>query len=204
MSSGTEQNTPGNPEALRGQVEGITFHNEENGYCVLRLKVRDSRELITLVGHVASITAGETIEALGLWVNDARFGQQFRANSLHVVPPETIDAIERYLSSGMIKGLGPKYASRLVKAFGDKVFELIEHQPARLREIDGIGKMRAQIILESFHDQKAVREIMMFLSKHGIGTQRAVRIYKTYGGKAMDLITANPYRLTRDIRGIGF
>ena len=208
MQSRTGQSAPaettGQSEALKGQVEGITFHNEENGYCVLRVKLRDARELVNVVGHVANISAGEMIEATGSWVNDARFGQQFRATTLHVVPPETIDAIERYLASGMIKGLGPKYASRLVQAFGDKVFDVIEHEPARLRDIDGIGKMRAQIIMESFHDQKVVREIMMFLSSHGIGTQRAVRIYKTYGAKAMELISANPYRLANDIRGIGF
>ncbi len=204
MQSRTGQNKPAGQERLKGQVEGITFHNEENGYCVLRVKIPDTRELVNVVGHVASISAGENIEASGSWVNDARFGQQFRAKNMHVVAPETIDAIERYLASGMIKGLGPKYAGKLVKAFGDKVFEVIEHEPARLRDIDGIGKMRAQIIMESFHDQKTVRDIMMFLSRHGIGTQRAVRIYKTYGGKAMDLISANPYRLARDIRGIGF
>jgi exodeoxyribonuclease V alpha subunit len=208
MHSRTGQNSQREPagqqEELKGQVEGITFHNEENGYCVLRIKLRDSRELVNVVGHVASVSTGEIIEARGNWVNDARFGQQFRAIVMHVVPPETIDAIERYLASGMIKGLGPKYARKLVLAFGDKVFDVIEHEPARLREIDGIGKMRAQIIMDSFHDQKVVREIMMFLSKHGIGTQRAVRIYKTYGSKAMDLISSNPYRLARDIRGIGF
>ena len=204
MHSRTEQNTDSNNNELKGTVEGITFHNEENGYCVLRVRLRDSREPVNVVGHVASISTGEVIEAQGNWVNDARFGHQFRARSLHVVPPQTIDAIERYLASGMIKGLGPKYAKRLVAAFGDRVFEVIEHEPNRLREIDGIGKMRAQIIMESVHDQKVVRDIMMFLSKHGIGTQRAVRIYKTYGAKAMDLVSANPYRLASDIRGIGF
>jgi exodeoxyribonuclease V alpha subunit len=202
--SRTGQNRNPAHEVLKGQVEGITFHNEENGYCVLRIKLRESRELVNLVGYIASISAGEYIEARGGWVNDSRFGHQFRADLLHAVPPETTDAIERYLSSGMIKGLGPKYAGKLVQAFGDKVFDVIEHEPARLREIDGIGKMRAQVIVDSFHDQKAVREIMMFLSRHGIGTQRAVRIYKTYGAKAMDLISANPYRLATDIRGIGF
>ncbi len=208
MQSRTEQTGPleltGQNESLKGQVEGITFHNEENGYCVLRIKLRDARELVNVVGHVASISVGEMIEASGNWINDARFGQQFRADTMHVVAPETIDAIERYLASGMIKGLGPKYASKLIAAFGDKVFDVIEHEPARLRDIDGIGKMRAQIIMESFHDQKVVREIMMFLSSHGIGTQRAVRIYTTYGAKAMELICANPYRLATDIRGIGF
>ncbi len=198
------QSRQGPAEELKGVVEGITFHNDENGYCVLRVKLRESRDLVNVVGHVASISTGETIEARGTWINDARFGHQFRAREMHVVPPETIDAIERYLASGMIKGLGPKYAARLVQAFGDRVFEVIEHEPNRLRTIDGIGKMRAQIIMESFHDQKVVREIMMFLSSHGIGTQRAVRIYKTYGARAMDLISANPYRLAGDIRGIGF
>jgi len=204
MSSGPELNFDSTNNELTGVVEGITFHNEENGYCVLRVKPRGARELVNVVGHVARISTGEVIEASGGWINDARFGHQFRARNMHVVPPQTIDAIERYLASGMIKGLGPKYAARLVAAFGDKVFEVIENEPARLRDIDGIGKMRAQIIMESFHDQKVVREIMMFLSKHGIGTQRAVRIYKTYGAKAIELIEANPYRLARDVRGIGF
>ncbi len=204
MSSRTEQSADSPNTALKGQVEGITFHNEENGYCVLRVKITGKRDLVNVVGHVAHISVGENIKAGGAWVNDPRFGQQFRATSLHVVPPETLDAIERYLASGMIKGLGAKYAARLVAAFGDRVFEVIENEPARLRDIDGIGKMRAQIIVESFHDQKTVRDIMVFLSSHGIGTQRAVRIYKTYGAKAMELISSNPYRLARDIRGIGF
>ena len=118
--------------------------------------------------------------------------------------PSSIDGIGKYLSSGMIRGIGPTYASKMVKAFGEKVFDVIEAEPARLREVDGIGPVRAQRITSAWAEQKIVREIMVFLHSHGVGTARAVRIYKTYGADAVQVMTENPYRLARDIRGIGF
>jgi hypothetical protein len=198
------QPEPSNQEVLAGLVERVTYHNAENGFCVLRAKVRGHRDLVTLVGHAATIAAGEWITASGEWINDRTHGQQFKARFLRTSLPNSADGIERYLSSGMIRGVGPVYAKKLVRAFGEKVFDVIEATPDRLREVDGIGPVRAASILAAWAEQKAVREIMVFLHSHGVGTARAVRIFKTYGSDAIQVMTENPYRLVRDIRGIGF
>ena len=191
-------------EALAGLVERVTFHNPENGFCVLRVKARGQRDLITVVGHTAMISAGEFVQMSGAWVNDRTHGQQFRASFLKASPPTTLEGIERYLGSGMIRGIGPVYAKRLVRGFGEAVFDLIEQQPERLREVTGIGAKRAARIIAGWAEQKVIREIMLFLHANGVGTSRAVRIYKTYGSDAVRVISENPYRLARDIRGIGF
>ena len=191
-------------EVLAGLVERVTYHNVENGFCVLRAKARGHRDVVTVVGHAATIAAGEWITASGEWVNDRTHGQQFKARFLRTSPPTSADGIEKYLSSGMIRGIGPAYARKLLRAFGEKVFDIIEATPERLREVDGIGPVRANRITAAWAEQKAVREIMVFLHSHGVGTARAVRIYKTYGADAIQVMTENPYRLARDIRGIGF
>jgi exodeoxyribonuclease V alpha subunit len=191
-------------ENLAGLVERVTFHNEDSGFCVLRVKARGQRDLITVVGHAAAIGADEFVQASGRWVNDRTHGVQFRADFLRSAPPTTAEGIEKYLASGMIKGIGPIYAKKLVKAFREQVFDVIEQQPERLQEVDGIGPKRADSIVAAWVDQKAIREIMIFLHSHGVGTSRAVRIFKTYGADAIRLISENPYRLARDIRGIGF
>src|SRR5271168_3569138 len=186
-----------NQEVLAGLVERVTFHNGENGFCVLRAKARGHRDLVTVVGHAAIISAGE-------WINDRAHGQQFKARFLKTSAPSSIDGIEKYLGSGMIRGIGPVYAKKMVKAFGEKVFDVIEAEPDRLREVTGIGVVRAKRITDAWAEQKAVREIMVFLHSNGVGTARAVRIFKTYGADAVQVMTENPYRLARDIRGIGF
>jgi exodeoxyribonuclease V alpha subunit len=191
-------------EILAGIVERVTYHNDESGFCVLRVKARGHRDLVTVVGHSAAISAGEWITATGEWFNDRTHGLQFKARFLKTTPPTTAEGIEKYLSSGMIRGIGPVYAKKMVKAFGEQVFDIIEANPERLREVDGIGVVRAQRITAAWAEQKAVREIMVFLHSHGVGTARAVRIYKTYGADAIQVMTDNPYRLARDIRGIGF
>src|SRR5436309_7487865 len=195
---------PSTQAVLAGLVERVTYHNLENGFCVLRAKVRGHRDVVTVVGHAAAIAAGEWITASGNWVNDRTHGQQFKARFLRTSPPSSSDGIEKYLSSGMIRGVGPVYAKKLVRAFGEKVFDVIESTPERLREVDGIGPVRAASILAAWSEQKAVREIMVFLHSHGVGTARAVRIFKTYAADAIQVMTENPYRLARDIRGIGF
>ena len=191
-------------EILAGLVERVTYHNVENGFCVLRAKARGHRDIVTVVGHAAVIAAGEWITASGDWVNDRTHGQQFKARFLRTSPPTSADGIEKYLASGMIRGVGPVYAKKLVSAFGDKVFDIIEAAPHQLQEVEGIGRVRAASILAAWAEQKAVREIMVFLHSHGVGTARAVRIFKTYGSDAIQVMTENPYRLARDIRGIGF
>jgi exodeoxyribonuclease V alpha subunit len=191
-------------EALAGLVERVTFHNAETGFCVLRVKVRGQRDLATVVGHAALVSAGEFVSASGVWVNDRAHGLQFRANFLKATAPTTLEGIEKYLGSGMIRGIGPVYARKLVAAFGEAVFDLIEQEPDRLREVTGIGPKRAQRIVAGWAEQKVIREIMLFLHSNGVGTSRAVRIYKTYGADAVRVVSDNPYRLARDIRGIGF
>jgi exodeoxyribonuclease V alpha subunit len=191
-------------ETLSGLVERVTFHNAESGFCVLRVKVRGRRDLATVVGHAALVSAGEAVQATGAWINDRTHGLQFRASILKAVAPTTLEGIEKYLASGMIRGIGPVYAKKLVRAFSERVFEVIEQAPARLQEVSGIGPMRACRIVAGWAEQKVVRDIMLFLHSHGVGTARAVRIYKTYGPDALKVVTENPYRLARDIRGIGF
>src|ERR1700726_2162248 len=191
-------------EVLAGLVERVTYHNAENGFCVLRIKARGHRDLVTAVGHAATISAGEWITAAGKWVNDRTHGQQFKSRFMRTSAPTTTEGIEKYLGSGMIRGIGPVYARKMVKAFGEKVFDIIEAEPERLREVTGIGPMRAKRITGAWAEQKIVREIMVFLHSHGVGTARAVRIFKTYGADAVQVMTENPYRLARDIRGIGF
>jgi exodeoxyribonuclease V alpha subunit len=196
--------TVSSTEVLAGLVDRVTFHNPENGFCVLRVKARGQRDLITLVGHAAMISGGEFVQASGSWVNDRTHGVQFRASFLKATAPTTVEGIEKYLGSGLIRGIGPVYAKKLVRAFGETVFDVIEQEPARLREVTGIGPKRAERIIAGWAEQKVIREIMLFLHSNGVSTSRAVRIYKTYGADAVRLISENPYRLARDIRGIGF
>src|SRR5579872_5325833 len=195
---------PSDREVLAGLVERVTYQNVENGFCVIRGKARSHRDLVTVVGHAATISAGEWITAPGHCVNDRTHGQQFKARFLKTSEPTSVEAIEKYLASGMIRGIGPAYAKKLLSAFGEKVFEVIETQADRLRQVDGIGPVRAGRIVVAWAEQKAVREIMVLLHSHGVGTAREVRIYKTYVPGAIQVMTENPYRLARDIRGIGF
>jgi len=191
-------------EIISGLIERVTFHSQESGFCVLRVKARGHRDLVTTVGHAAMISAGEWITASGIWVNDRTHGLQFKAQFLRASAPSSIDGIEKYLGSGMIRGIGPVYAKRLVKMFGKDVFDIIEASPKRLREVEGIGPKRAEKITAGWADQNVIREIMVFLHEHGVGTARAVRIFKTYGTDAVEVMSENPYRLAKDIRGIGF
>src|SRR5215472_1969034 len=170
----------------------------------VRVKVRGHRDLVTVLGEAPSVWVGEYIQASGRWENHRDHGPQFRATFLRVTAPTSTEGMARYLGSGLIKGIGPTFAGRLMVAFGEAVFDVIEAQPQRLLEVEGIGPKRAARITASWSDQKVIREIMAFLQSHGVSTSRAVRIYKTYGPDAIPLVTENPYRLARDIVGIGF
>src|SRR5258705_8182684 len=156
------------------------------------------------MGRAGQLPAGEWFPASGEWINDRTHGQQFKAKFLKTSEPTSLDGIEKYLGSGMIRGIGPVYAKKLVRAFGEKVFDTIEAEPERLREVTGIGAVRAGRITTAWAEQKIIREIMVFLHSNGVGTARAVRIFKTYGADAVQVMSENPYRLARDIRGIGF
>jgi exodeoxyribonuclease V alpha subunit len=191
-------------ETLTGSVERVTFHNEDNGFAVLKVKARGKRDLVPVVGHVASISAGEIIHAVGVWFTDRTHGLQFKADFLKTTPPTTAEGIEKYLGSGMVRGIGPVLAKRIVTAFGERTLDVIEAEPERMREVSGIGEFRAGKIVAGWAEQKAVRDIMVFLHAHGVGTSQAARIFKTYGHDAIQIMTENPYRLARDIRGIGF
>lgn len=191
-------------EALSGYVERVTFHSPDTGYCVLRVKCRGHRDLVTITGHVPSISAGEEIQGTGTWEIHREYGRQFKADFLQATPPSSLEGIERYLGSGLIKGIGPVFAKRLVKVFGDNVLDVIDSQPERLSDVDGIGPRRVARITSAWADQKVIREIMVFLQGHGVSTSRAVRIYKTYGVDSVRKVSENPYQLARDIRGIGF
>ncbi len=191
-------------EVLAGLVERVVFHNPESGFCVLKVEARGRREPVTIVGHAPLISAGEFVQASGSWANDRTHGVQFRASFLKATAPTTPAAIEKYLGSRMIRGIGPVYAKKLVQAFGNSVFDIIENNPGRLRRVPGIGAKRAKQIAQDWAAQRTIREIMLFLHDYGVGTARAVRIHKIYGADAVRLISENPYRLARDIRGIGF
>ena len=191
-------------EYLAGRVERVTFHNPDSGFCVLRVGMPGRRDPVTVVGQVAQVAVGEHVHATGAWVTDRTHGQQFKATWIRVSPPDSPEGIERYLGSGLIKGIGPHLAAQLVQAFGTQVFEVIDHDPDRLLDIPGSGKVRARRIIENWQGQRAIRDIMVFLHAHGISTSRAVRIHRTYGSEAVQVLTEDPYRLARDIRGIGF
>jgi exodeoxyribonuclease V alpha subunit len=191
-------------ETLAGSVERVTFHNAENGFAVLKVHTRGKRDLVTVVGHTPAVSAGEWITASGIWISDRTHGLQFKAEVLKTTPPTGAEGIEKYLASGQMRGIGPAMAKRIVAAFGVDTFEIIEANPERLTEVQGIGPWRASKIVAGWAEQKAVREIMIFLHAHGVGTARAVRIFKTYGYEAIQVMTEDPYRLAKDVRGIGF
>lgn len=199
---------PGQPatprESLTGLIERVTFFNEENGFAVLKVKARGHREPVTVVGSLPSVNPGEWLTAEGQWVQDRQFGLQLRAELLRSTAPTTKEGIEKYLASGMVKGIGPAYAGKLVAKFGEKIFEVIENCSGRLEEVEGIGPERRRRIKAAWAEQKVIREIMVFLHSNGVGTSRAVRIYKTYGDQAIEKLRENPYVLAKDIPGIGF
>jgi exodeoxyribonuclease V alpha subunit len=191
-------------EKLDGIIERVTYHNADSGFAVLSVQARGRSGLVKVVGTLASAVAGEHIEAVGGWMVDREYGEQFKADQLRSMPPATAEGIEKYLGSGLVKGIGPVYARKIVAAFGERTLSIIDETPTFLREVKGIGPKRIQRIRESWLEQKAVRGIMVFLQSNGLGTARAVRIYKTYGDQAVEMVRANPYRLATDIWGIGF
>ncbi len=189
---------------VTGVIERVTFHNEESGFCVLKVRQRGRPAPVTVVGTAPDVNEGEWLDARGRWVVDARHGQQLQAVELRTTPPDTPLGVETYLSSKAVRGIGPALAARLVKAFGVDVFRVIEQEPDRLRTVEGIGPGRQAMIAAAWREQKAVREIMVFLHSHGVSATRAFRIHKTYGDAAIETVQHDPYCLARDIRGIGF
>jgi exodeoxyribonuclease V alpha subunit len=192
------------PEEIAGLVERVTFFNVDSGFAVLRVKVRGQRELVTVLGSVPTVSAGDWVTAKGWWVRDKEHGLQFKAQALKAVPPTTGEGVERYLAGGFVKGVGPVLAKKLVGHFGAEVLGVIENSPADLESVDGIGPKRRERIANAWQEGMQIREIMVFLHSHGVSTGRAVRIYKTYGNLAIQTVRENPYTLAREIHGIGF
>jgi exodeoxyribonuclease V alpha subunit len=191
-------------ENLSGSIERVTFHSEESGFCVLKVKAKGQRDLVTVVGCSVSVNPGEYVDCTGTWVINREYGLQFKADQVRIVMPSTLEGIKKYLESGLVKGIGPHFAKRLVDAFGIQVFDIIDTDPNRLMELPGIGQGRRDKVVQAWQDQKVIREIIVFLQSYGVGTARAMRIYKTYGNQAIAKVRENPYRLALDIRGIGF
>jgi exodeoxyribonuclease V alpha subunit len=191
-------------EQLSGLVERVTYHSEESGFCVLRIKANRYSDQVTVIGTLPQVRAGEWIDAQGRWIVSRDYGSQFKADVLKTTSPDTPEGIEKYLASGLIKGIGPGFASRLVNRFGKKVLDNIESNPSRLLEVDGIGKQRYEKITSAWQEQRIIRQIMVFLHSHDVSTSRAFRIYKQYGQESIQQVSRDPYSLAREIRGIGF
>lgn len=189
-------------DEIQGIIGEVVFRNEQNGYTVLELE--DNKELHTLVGYFSFVNIGETIKAYGKWVQHPDYGKQFKVDTYTTVTPATLNGIEKYLASGLISGIGPHTAKKLVEKFGLDTLDIIQYYPDRLTEVEGIGQKKAAKIFEAFQEQKELRDIMVFLEQYGIGPTYAVRIYKTYGKDTISEIKENPYKLADDIFGIGF
>ena len=189
---------------IEGILERIVYFNEENNYTVARLQVTRNPDLVTIVGSMPCPNPGETLRLKGEWVVDTKFGRQFRVESCLSVLPSTITGIEKYLGSGLVKGIGPIMAKRIVAVFGLETLDIIEGKSERLLEVDGIGSIRSERIGKAWQEQKEVHEVMVFLQGHGVSSTYAVKIYKAYGDKSVSIVKANPYRLALDISGIGF
>jgi len=199
----SEQNGP--PlQTLTGIVERVTFHNPENGYTVAKLKVPREMDLVTVIGNFAQINAGESLRLRGHHANHPKHGAQFKALFCDVLAPATVVGLEKYLGSGLIKGVGPVTARRMVKHFGVDILEIIDREPERLNEVPGVGPKRVRLIAKAWLEQKAIKEVMVFLQGHGVSTTYAVKIYKAYGDDSIAVVTETPYRLADEIWGIGF
>jgi len=191
-------------ETLRGVLDHVTYQNEESGFVIARLLREGDALPVTIVGTVSALNLGETVEVRGTWTTHPQYGRQFKVTEYRPVLPSSLEGIKRYLGSGLIKGLGPVYAERIVEAFGEKTFEIIERYPGRLREVPGLGPKRIKQIREAWREQWSLRDVMIFLQEHGISPTYAHRIYKHYGPDAVAIVKRDPYRLAREIWGIGF
>jgi exodeoxyribonuclease V alpha subunit len=198
-------------DTVEGVVERITYYNPQNGYSVIRLTAGKARrslnpadDLITVVGHLPEVQPGEHLRLTGQWTNHADYGRQFRAERCEQTLPATVDGIRRYLGSGLIKGIGPKTADKIVSTFGAETLYVIDTEPHRLRDVPDIGEKRYQLITAAWETQKAIKDVMVFLQSHGVSTGLAVKIYKQYGDDSLNIVQTDPYRLARDIWGIGF
>ena len=191
-------------EELKGTIERITFYSEEDGYTVARFQPEGRGDLVTVVGNLMSVNAGASLRLEGFWTTHAKHGRQFKVINYQTVLPATVEGIRKYLGSGLIKGIGPVTAKRIVKHFGTDTLDIIEHHPRRLREVLGVGMKRVEMVTQAWEEQRSIKEVMLFLQSHDVSTSLAVKIYKQYEDAALDVVREDPYRLARDIYGIGF
>ncbi len=189
---------------LKGHIERVTFSSDKSGFCVCKLKVRGERDLVTIVGNMVNPVPGEFVELEGKWITHPKFGNQLQIEQYKTLVPATQLGIQKYLGSGLIKGIGPIMAKRIVKRFGTQSLEIIEKNIPMLSQVEGIGKKRIEMIQTAWEEQKEVRTVMLFLQSHGVSTAYAAKIFKTYGQDSIHIVKENPYRLSRDIFGIGF
>lgn len=189
---------------LNGQIERVTYHSEETGYTIARVKVYGQSDLITIVGNLIAPSPGEVLHMKGQWISHPKFGEQFKVIQYRTAIPASVYGIRKYLGSGLIKGIGPVMAKRIVNRFGEDTLTVIEKNIERLVEVEGIGKKRIDMIQKAWDDQKEIREVMVFLQSHGVSSGYAAKIFKQYGNSSIPIVTENPYRLAMDIFGIGF
>jgi len=189
---------------LQGQIERITYTNEENGFTIAKVKVYGQRDLVCVVGNLMAPMPGEIIKMRGEWTNHPKYGEQFKIVHYKTAVPASVYGIQKYLGSGLIKGIGPVMAKRIVKKFGKETLDVIEEEIERLIEVDGIGKKRIDMVKNAWEEQKEIREVMVFLQSHGVSSGYATKIFKQYGNRSIEVVKANPYRLATDIFGIGF
>ncbi len=192
------------PEELSGTIERIIYTNDETGYGVAVLRPQDGAGEVVIVGPLAGLHVEDSVRCRGEYIEDKRYGRQFKVHSYELTLPTSPEAIERYLASGAIRGIGKTYAKRLVEKFGPAIFDIIENSPERLAEVPGIGRKKIQEIIKSWHEQRALRDIMLFLEEYEISPSLAAKIYAHYGTAALEQLRKNPYQLALDIRGIGF
>jgi exodeoxyribonuclease V alpha subunit len=192
------------PIELQGQLERITFHSEENHFTIAKIRVKGQRDLVTIVGSLFSVSPGEVVKLSGSWDRHPKFGEQFKFTSCEIIAPATLHGIEKYLGSGLIKGVGPVMAKRLIEKFGIETLDIIEHQHERLREVEGLGEKKLGMIRAAWQEQREVRDVMLFLQSHDVSSAYASKIYRQYGRTSIAVVKDNPYRLAADIFGIGF
>ena len=191
-------------ERLRCVVERITYQNEQNGYSVIKCAARGYDDLVTVVGAMPEVHVGSVLSLTGTWRMDAKYGRQFSIETFEETLPATVYGIEKYLGSGLVKGIGPKFAKRIVSQFGDNTLAVIEDEPDKLLDVPGIGRIRVERIKKSWVEQKEIKNIMLFLQSHNVSTSHATKIWKTYGAESIQVVKENPYRLADDIWGCRF
>ncbi|MEZ0370152.1 MAG: helix-hairpin-helix domain-containing protein, partial [Candidatus Sericytochromatia bacterium] len=195
---------PAREELLEGIVDRVTFQSEETGYTVLQLQTAKSQDLTTVVGELPPMYAGESVRVRGLWLNHPKYGYQFKVQACEKLLPATVTGLQKYLASGLIRGVGPITAKRMVKAFGTEIIDIIENEPDRLLEVPLIGPRKRDLIVKSWDEHKEIQNIMVFLQDHGVSTAYAVKIYKRYGNASIEVVRQNPWQLAADVWGIGF